>query len=256
MIRTLLFLVSFVFSYNVTLVAHADADPTLMPYQLYSGDIANAVAETLAEEGVGEKIEVNLYGRDNNMLHSSVTPFTVRINTLNLDKSRNRFSANLLIMQEEHVAKALPIQGKYEPMVALPVVKERVQKGQIITEDMIEEYYFRSSRLRPDAVRNKQELIDKAAKGTISDYRPIREHEVGEAFVLEKNDLVELIYKSGPIEIKTSGQAVNSGAVGDVIAVKNVNSRSVVRGVVKSSHVVEIIPHTLLSDATTSPIRR
>ncbi|MGY6706412.1 flagellar basal body P-ring formation chaperone FlgA [Roseinatronobacter sp.] len=70
--------------------------------------------------------------------------------------------------------------------------------------------------------------------------RPVRLSELGPAAVVERNDLVQVIYRHGPLSILTEGRALGRGAIGDRVSVMNLSSRQSVQGTVLYSGVVEV----------------
>ncbi len=63
--------------------------------------------------------------------------------------------------------------------------------------------------------------------------RAIRAEDIGAPAVIERNQVVQLIYQSAGLEILTDGRAMGRGAVGEVLRVMNLSSRSTVVGTVR-----------------------
>ena len=62
--------------------------------------------------------------------------------------------------------------------------------------------------------------------------RPIRAVDLGAAAVVERNQTVSLVYRTGGLSILTEGRALSRGRPGDVIKVMNLASRATVMGIV------------------------
>jgi len=58
--------------------------------------------------------------------------------------------------------------------------------------------------------------------------------------VLERNQLVELKYSKGALDIKTEGRVLDRAALGERVQVMNLASRTIVSGRVTSASVVEV----------------
>ena len=58
--------------------------------------------------------------------------------------------------------------------------------------------------------------------------------------VIKRGDMVTIIVSLGGLTVKSQGQAMESGVVGDVIKVKNDQSKRVIEGVVASAGVIKI----------------
>ncbi len=58
--------------------------------------------------------------------------------------------------------------------------------------------------------------------------RPIRAADVGAPAVIERNQIITLIYRHGGIVISTEGRALDRAGPGDLIRVMNISSRTTV----------------------------
>ncbi len=58
--------------------------------------------------------------------------------------------------------------------------------------------------------------------------------------VIHQNDLVQLIAKVGPLQVKTRGEALQNGRAGQMIQVRNVDSKAIVTGRVMDRSTVEV----------------
>ena len=102
---------------------------------------------------------------------------------------------------------------------------------------------FAITHTRADTVTDIASLVGKSPVRTISPERPIREQEVVSPAIVKKNALVQMHYHSPGMEITTTGQAMTDGAKGDVINVRNVTSKKIVRDIVDNNGSV-VIPNS------------
>jgi len=80
------------------------------------------------------------------------------------------------------------------------------------------------------------------ARVTIYPGRPIRAGDLGPPAVVERNQIVPLAYRAGPLSILTEGRALARGGVGDVIKVMNLASRTTVSGLIGTDGMVVVGP--------------
>lgn len=224
-------------------IAFAALDDDPMPrYILSPDDIAETVSKTLEEQGYGDSIEASVQVDEANTIYGSDEPMEIMIKTLNADKQKRRWSANVIFVNGEKVLTAMPMQGKFDEMVELPVLDRSLKSGQEITADHLIYKNFPIHYLRAGVIRDSSELIGKSAKRTISIDRPIRDHEVSTPMIVKKNDLVTLNYIHGNLTITTNGQVMADAAIGDVIQVKNLNSDKKVRAIIKNASTANVLP--------------
>lgn len=65
--------------------------------------------------------------------------------------------------------------------------------------------------------------------------RPIRAADIGAPSVVDRNQIVTLIYRHGGITISTEGRALARASAGDVIRVMNLSSRTTVSALIDTT---------------------
>lgn len=92
----------------------------------------------------------------------------------------------------------------------------------------------------PGALSSKTEIVGLEARITLYPGRPILPEHVGPAAIIERNQPVVVTYRHGGLSIETEARALSRGAVGDVVRVMNLSSRSTVSGVVQPGGTIEV----------------
>lgn len=84
----------------------------------------------------------------------------------------------------------------------------------------------------PDALTDPALAVGQEARVAIYPGRPVKAADLGAAAMVDRNQIVRLIYRAGGLEIATEGRALGRGAAGDVIEVLNLASRAKVTGLI------------------------
>ncbi|HAW49029.1 MAG TPA: flagella basal body P-ring formation protein FlgA, partial [Roseovarius sp.] len=79
------------------------------------------------------------------------------------------------------------------------------------------------------------DLIGQEARVALYEGRPVRPGDVGPPAVIERNQVVPLIYLRGGLEIMTEGRSLDRAGIGDHVRVMNLASRATVSGRVTAS---------------------
>lgn len=79
------------------------------------------------------------------------------------------------------------------------------------------------------------DLIGQEARVALYPGRPVRAGDVGPLTVVERNQVVPLIYLRGGLEIMTEGRSLDRAGIGDHVRVMNLASRATVSGRVTAS---------------------
>lgn len=84
------------------------------------------------------------------------------------------------------------------------------------------------------------EIIGKEARVNLYAGRIIRTSEIGAPAILERNQLVIMVYNIGLLSISAEGRALDRAGVGERVRVMNLDSRLTVTGRVLSDGTVEV----------------
>lgn len=215
-------------------------------FEVTTTDAENAIAQALVAEGAGPKISTNMM-TSAKTLYDYHHPMKVEVKTLKYDEGKNQWSANLYFLSDGEVISAMPATGYYQVLSSLPVLHNTIRYGQVINASDIDWRDYPVNRLRRETVTDPDLLIGKTAKRTISANRPIRVSELAEPAILEKDALIKMVYRSNNMEITTSGIALDAGAKGDVISVRNLNSNKIVHAVVTAPNTAIVAPSGIAS---------
>ncbi len=90
------------------------------------------------------------------------------------------------------------------------------------------------------AASRPDQVIGLEARVAIYPGRPVRLADLGPAAVIERNELVQMVYRRGGVIIISEGRALGRGALGDTVTVMNLGSRQSVRGIVTTYGMVEV----------------
>lgn len=82
----------------------------------------------------------------------------------------------------------------------------------------------------PGALNDPAQAVGLEARVAIYAGKPVRPGDLGPPTLVERNQLVTLVFLSGGLAISTEGRALARGAEGDEIRVMNLGSRNTVTG--------------------------
>ncbi|GAA6208914.1 flagellar basal body P-ring formation chaperone FlgA [Cognatishimia sp. WU-CL00825] len=82
------------------------------------------------------------------------------------------------------------------------------------------------------------QVIGQEARVALYPGRPIRFGDVGPPALIERNQLVQLVFQTSVLTIKTGGRSLGRAAIGDMLRVMNLASRSTVVGIVQADRTV------------------
>ncbi len=92
----------------------------------------------------------------------------------------------------------------------------------------------------PGALGDPASVEGMEAKVTIYEGRPLRAGDLAPPALVERNDLIRLVFRRGPLEIETDGRALDRAREGEPARAMNLSSRSIVVGVVAGPGLIEV----------------
>ena len=198
-------------------------------------DIENAVAHALAAKfALGAAKNISLY-LDSKLHALHVDPTAEgdpRVERISYDARSGRFYAELTIPSGPNGRFPLSISGRAIATVEVATVAVPVARGVMLKESDILMERRPRAELGADFITDRAKAIGMAARTTLQPGRPLRAAELMKPLVIARGEHVTLIYQIPGITLTMLGKANESGAVGDVIAVLNEQSKRVIQGVV------------------------
>jgi flagellar basal body P-ring formation protein FlgA len=82
----------------------------------------------------------------------------------------------------------------------------------------------------PGALNDPALAVGLEARVAIYAGRPIRSQDLGAPALIDRNQLVQLVYRAGALAISAEGRALDRGAEGEMVRAINLGSRTTVQG--------------------------
>lgn len=82
----------------------------------------------------------------------------------------------------------------------------------------------------PGALSSDIDIVGLEARTTLYPGHPIRPNDVGPPALVERNQPVVIVYKSGGLTIYADARSLSRGAVGEIVKAMNASSRTTVFG--------------------------
>jgi flagella basal body P-ring formation protein FlgA len=183
------------------------------------------------------RIEITVQNRDSFKVSPSEK---LSIMEIAVTKRSKRYMATLLLKDAEGLSRTVALQGKYDEFVTIPTLKNSLLTGDVVREADISYTEINSNRLNRNSIMDVNNLIGKTARRMLRANNPVSTTELGLAQSVIKNKMVTMVYRDNALILRTAGIALDSGAAGDVIRVKNAKSNQIVQATVEDVNVVRV----------------
>ncbi len=227
-----------------------------MGREIPNDEIVQAIARQLVEMGRAERaedVDVTLDPFDQPVVveQSAVAPLTV--DRLDHDPRTGRFAVLLKVADSRAFAAGLRFGGRAVAIVEVPVLAHAMERGEIISPRDIVIERVPSNALRPDMITDAGRLAGMSARRQLREGVPLTRDQLMEPILVQRGDLVTILFRSPGLTLTTRGRALSSGARGDVIQIFNIQSKRTVEAEVTGPGFVAVLPQRVpLASLSTS----
>lgn len=180
-----------------------------------------ALLDELAQRGFGDDYELALSNR-NLLIHiDSQQPATVEVVNLSVDRNAERFNAVVAIPAGDTNARRHTVTGRLFAMIEVPVPVTILRPGAPIRATDVKWLPVRARSVRDTIVTDMDALIDMEPRRALRQETPIRVADLREPLDVAKGSVVTMFYETASMRLSATGIAEQNGAAGDIIRVRN-----------------------------------
>lgn len=239
----------------------------LMPFNkaasfeiMKADSIKDQVEEKLVQESDGQKFQIVDFRITREGAKRLLRPdnpiFKESLSLIDFRNSPEEKSFDAIFIAEVS-GERIQASGKYNSLIEIPVLAARKARGEIIDDADIKLISLSERLVRKDTIRMEEQLIGKELTRSVYAERPISSKDLTTPKLVAKGNMVPLVYRTQYMELKTSGNALDDGAFGDIIRVKNPKSGAIVQARVEENGelMVNYLDHETLfqvSEATSN----
>ena len=208
--------------------------------QVSRQDIVASLTDALGDQVQGGPFEINFGGAQPALFVGRDAPASVRVEALDYDARSGRFTAMLAAPANDRNAEAVRVSGRVQMTTGMPVLRNRLGPGDVISKADIEWKDVPSDRISRNVILEAAALIGQSPKRVIMPGMAIRDSDVQRPLLVQKTALVTMVVQSGGMELTAGGRAIDAGGAGDVIQVMNVQTKKTVQATVAGPNVVQV----------------
>ena len=221
---------------------------------IVSGEtISMALRDALAQRGYGDDHELDLSNR-NLLIHiDSTKPATVDVVNLSVDMSSERFNAVVAIPAGDPNAQRHNITGRIFAMIEVPVPVTILRPGETIRSADVKWMPIRARSVRDTIVTDMDDLIDMEPRRALRQHTPIRLSDLRQPLDVEKGSVVTMLFQTPAMSLSATGIAEQDGTQGDIIRVRNSQTKLVVDARITGPDrvAVQILPQLAANEGAT-----
>jgi flagella basal body P-ring formation protein FlgA len=122
----------------------------------------------------------------------------------------------------------------------LPVPKQKIERHAVLTPEMFENKRFDVTNLTAPTLSDLADIEDQRAKHALYPERMVSLSKLEPVPAVELGEPVAIVASAAGLEVRADGRALENGAIGELIKVKNTSSNAIVTAKVIDEAVVEV----------------
>ncbi|MEM7253500.1 MAG: flagellar basal body P-ring formation chaperone FlgA [Pseudomonadota bacterium] len=123
---------------------------------------------------------------------------------------------------------------------SVPVLTRDIARGETLTREDLRLDQRNTARGLRHHVKSIAALVGQRARRPLKAGDPVQTHHIARPHWIQKGQRITLVAKTGGINVRMAGIALNDGALGDTVRARNTRSQRVVEGVIIARGVIEV----------------
>ena len=145
-------------------------------------------------------------------------------------------------IKPKKLSKALirnKVSKKKNELLKIIKLKKSLEKNDIIELDNIETVLV-EKKYQTSFFSNKKELVGRKLKTNLKMGQILHPRHLFESFEINNGDVISIVSNLGNVSVTVSGEAQDSGNLGDLIKVRNLKSGKIIKGYVNEDKKIKI----------------
>lgn len=204
--------------------------------------IKDRVKQALLEEGLRQNANLEFDSPAVQLVLPRELGDGLAITNLSFDEASGRFSVQVVAPAEGVPSSKTTVRGRAIEMLEVPVLRRRIDAGEVIRPDDLDWVVRRADRLARNALVSSDSIVGKSARRPIGAGVVLKAVELRTPQVISKNSLVTIRLETEQMVLTAQGRALEAGALGEAIRVVNTKSDSIISAEVTGRGTVRVAP--------------
>lgn len=152
------------------------------------------------------------------------------VEQMSVDASSGRFTA--VMAWGNGADERIRLAGRVERMTQVPMLADRVMRGEVIGEADIVWQSLPEARLSRTSVTDASQIIGMAAKRSLAPGAPIAASDLRRPLLVNRGETVTMTLHTPMMQLTAKGRALQHGSQGDIIRISNLQTNTVIDAVV------------------------
>lgn len=216
----------------------AEELPGAMP--LTSAFTEQLVSRELAPSGQGDGYKITISRPHLPLGNQESRPTRIMIDGLQHDAASGHFRAVMIGMVGDQPRFELPLEGRAQALVTVPVLARTVRRGDIVSAADLDWATVLPDSLSTISLVDDRQLIGAEARRRLTPGRVLTSRDVGPPRLVLRGQPVRVVYTEAGLTLTAVGTARDDGAYGEPVRVINPDSRLEIQGIATGHQEVSV----------------
>lgn len=203
-------------------------------------EILAAVRDSLERENIEGKWDFAVASRGLSLTVAASDAPSLTVTSLHLNRRTGHFTATVGAGRGHGEEAHVTVSGRIERLVEVPTLNRRLATGEVIRRTDIVWTDMRLNQVNRNTLTDVERLIGMTPKRPLRPRQPIRAADIRPPRLVTKGAIVTMTLKTPHMVLTSKGRALEHGALGETIRVRNTQSRTIVEGEVTSQGAVRV----------------
>lgn len=202
--------------------------------------IRDALRQRLIDNGVDTNFQMKLSGESPQITLPENMPNEFDIVSFIYDPVSDSFESQIVAPSRDDVHTTIDVFGRVERIIDVPVLKRSLRNGYVITLQDIDMVTMPIDSLNRDVVIDPAKLIGTTPDRFLLAKKPIRKSDIRPPQMIKRGQKIMIIHEQGPLTLSALGRSMETGSMGDLIRVVNMDSNKALTGEIIGDGLVAI----------------
>ncbi len=202
--------------------------------------VSDALSQKIKDAGVDNKFSIAFMNTVNDIILPAGTPANVDVTAFNYDPQSETFNAVVVSPSADEPLRKINVTGRIERMIPVPVLKNTLRNGDIIGALDIDYIEMSQKKVADGTVLDEKKLLNMTPRRAINSGRPLSYNDLESPKMVDRGDIVTLVFENSGMSLTVKGKSLQSGAMGDSVRVANLDSNKNLEGTVTGHREVTI----------------
>lgn len=203
-------------------------------------DITQRLKKALSDQGAQGDFEIGFEDSAQDIVLPVSAAPTFEIDDLDYDPTNGWFKASVIAPSSASPIYRGTLSGRLYATSNIPVLKDSIRNGHVITRADLDFITVRSNLLNHDTALSADDLIGMTPRTVIIAGKPVGTNNLTAPQIIDRGQYVTMVFKKGPLQLTAKGKALDSGAKGDMIRVVNIASANTIEATVTDFREVSV----------------